>query len=399
MSDAIKVYSYLDAGAPELKGQAGSLIALLDAVLVNGYGQVGVSSITLVGTTATVATSAPHGLKTGDVALISGADQVEYNDEFVVTVTASDEYTIAVSGSPASPATGTITSRRAPAGFTKTFSGTNKAMYRSNDLSSNRHTLRVLDDGSGNWGAREAFVFGCETAIDIDTWTGMFPRNNAATGNKGVMWGKSSTSDATVRPWWVYSNGKIFYGFVAHGSSVNSPYDTYSRTFVFGDIVSYKAGDIYGTYISGNFNQSSNYDNGGFTKTYENPSSATNTSFVDGNGILARSYTGVDANAACVLLGGSVVGGAMGASNMLQYPSPVDNGLYVVPVVVAQSNPNVIRGRLPGIYESLHTMPLPNGTILDSVQGLPGRKLRMQYLHQSYTMGCVLIDVTGPWDS
>jgi hypothetical protein len=398
MSDAIQVYSYLDADAPELKGQAGSLIALLDAVLVNGYGQVGVSSITLVGTTATVATSAPHGLKTGDVALISGADQVEYNDEFVVTVTASDEYTIAVSGSPASPATGTITSRRAPAGFTKTFSGTNKAMYRSNDLSSNRHTLRVLDDGSGTWGAREAFVLGCETAIDIDTWTGMFPRANANTGNKGVMWGKSNTSDATVRPWRIYTNGKMIYGYVAHNSPTSNPFASHTRSFAFGDIISYSVGDVYGTYLSGNFSLSDIYDSGGLSQTYNSPGSAINNSLANGNGILARSYTGVDAHTTCVLIGSMVANGVIGGNNMLSYPHPVDNGLYVVPVVVGQSTPNAIRGRMPGLYDSYHNVPLPDGAVVDAVQGLPGRKLMAQWTYYSYTRGCAFIDITGPWD-
>ncbi len=38
MSDVAIVYQSSDAGAPQLTGQAGSLTALLDAVLVNGYG-------------------------------------------------------------------------------------------------------------------------------------------------------------------------------------------------------------------------------------------------------------------------------------------------------------------------------------------------------------------------
>lgn len=65
-------------------------------------------SITRSGSTATV-THSSHGLRTGQVVLISGANQVEYNGIHTITVTTSDAYTYAVSGTPDTPATGTIT--------------------------------------------------------------------------------------------------------------------------------------------------------------------------------------------------------------------------------------------------------------------------------------------------
>lgn len=68
-----------------------------------------VSSITRSGTTATVTTSSNHGYSTGDLVHIAGADQSDYNGEFEITVTAADEFTYEVSGSPSTPATGTIT--------------------------------------------------------------------------------------------------------------------------------------------------------------------------------------------------------------------------------------------------------------------------------------------------
>lgn len=66
-------------------------------------------TITRVTTTATVAHTA-HGLVTGDRVTIRGANQQEYNGIFTVTVTTANAYTYTVSGSPATPATGTITS-------------------------------------------------------------------------------------------------------------------------------------------------------------------------------------------------------------------------------------------------------------------------------------------------
>jgi hypothetical protein len=66
-------------------------------------------SVTIVrsGTTATV-THIGHGLTSGNNVLIKGANELEYNGIKSVTVVNSDSYTYTVSGSPATPATGTI---------------------------------------------------------------------------------------------------------------------------------------------------------------------------------------------------------------------------------------------------------------------------------------------------
>ena len=63
-------------------------------------------SITSSGTTATVATSAPHGLSSGDYAIISGCDQEDYNGRFQVTVTEASEFQYTMSGDPVDTATG-----------------------------------------------------------------------------------------------------------------------------------------------------------------------------------------------------------------------------------------------------------------------------------------------------
>ncbi|REK56945.1 MAG: hypothetical protein DWQ49_09565 [Bacteroidetes bacterium] len=66
-------------------------------------------TITRSATTATV-THTGHGLATNDEVKIQGADQEEYNGVKTITVTGTDTYTYTVSGSPTTPATGTIDS-------------------------------------------------------------------------------------------------------------------------------------------------------------------------------------------------------------------------------------------------------------------------------------------------
>jgi uncharacterized phage protein gp47/JayE len=65
-----------------------------------------ITSLTVAGSTATAVTDAEHTLATGITATISGADQAEYNVSAVVTVLDKTTFQYQISGSPASPATG-----------------------------------------------------------------------------------------------------------------------------------------------------------------------------------------------------------------------------------------------------------------------------------------------------
>lgn len=71
---------------------------------------IGVTSITRSSTTATCthAGATTFYLKTGDYVTISGAAEAEYNGKFQITVTSSTTFTYTVSGTPATPATGTV---------------------------------------------------------------------------------------------------------------------------------------------------------------------------------------------------------------------------------------------------------------------------------------------------
>jgi uncharacterized phage protein gp47/JayE len=69
-----------------------------------------VTSITRVGSTATAITVSDHNLASGVSATISGAVQTEYNGTFEVSVTASNSFSYQITGTPTTPATGTILS-------------------------------------------------------------------------------------------------------------------------------------------------------------------------------------------------------------------------------------------------------------------------------------------------
>jgi hypothetical protein len=72
-----------------------------------------ITSLTSNAGTAT-ATSTAHGYGTGDQINIRGADQAAYNGDFIITVTDANTFTYPVSGSPTTPATGTIIANNGP---------------------------------------------------------------------------------------------------------------------------------------------------------------------------------------------------------------------------------------------------------------------------------------------
>ena len=67
-----------------------------------------VSSITRTGQTAT-ATATAHGYANGQSVLMAGANQTEYNGTFVISNVTANAFDYTVTGTPATPATGTIT--------------------------------------------------------------------------------------------------------------------------------------------------------------------------------------------------------------------------------------------------------------------------------------------------
>lgn len=383
----IKVYKHSDNGAPVLTGEADSMCALLAACLVNGYGSVNVTSINRSGDTATVVTATPHYLTTGTPALLAGANEVDYNIETPITVIDGTTFTYPVANTPTTPATGTITVKRAGAGFTIPFDDTNKSVFRA--ATGNRHYLRV-DDNAPSGTQKEAMVRCYESMSDIDTGSEPYP--TVAQAALGYYWYKSSTTDSTAREWTLITDGETVYLQTLPASA---------EVFFgcFGDFPSNKAGDIYNTMLAGSTqsytsNALSSWDTG-------NQAASATTSFGAGAIAVAREFTGIAGGVFNGVSSYAVTGNTVGSTTVVPYPNPVDNGFYVAPVNLCTSNMssgNMFRGRMSGMYESLHGRALPNGTILDSVQGLSGKQLMCLYLQNSTSDGAIFIDITGDWD-
>jgi len=133
---AVTFYRYDDASAPVLNGTADSLITLLDAILVTGYGA------------------------------------------------------------------------KSPAGWTKPYTGTNKAVFRMASTLGARGTYIRLVEGTDTNRTVNYRIYGSMTSVDAGT--NVVPRADQVSGGNFFCI-KSTTSDATARPWFCVADEKGFF--------------------------------------------------------------------------------------------------------------------------------------------------------------------------------------------
>lgn len=383
----VRVFRSADTGAPVLSGTAGAVVTVFDAFLVNGYNGQSVSSITRTGSTATVTFAAAHGYATDGLTIvrIAGATQPEYNGDFQISNVTATTFDITVTGTPATPATGTITCVVAPADWTKAYSGTNKAAYRA--PSGNRLFLRVQDDNPNADSNTSANTRGYETMTGIDTGTGLFPTLGQLA--KGIVINKSSTSDATARPWLAFSDGYSFHFFYAY----NASYPTLYSSFYFGDPVSEMSSDPFGVLIFGQRTL------GGvpWTDLDHNMISGNSSSIAAQPGhYFCRLFSQVGGAVGAGKLGNVAAGGINIGQGILTYPSPANNSLYVGPLYV--SDTSCIRAQIKSIWQPFHTRPLGHGNYISAAQSPIGRRLfAVSITGSGSTLGECHIDIDGPW--
>jgi len=402
--ETVVMFESTDAGAPVLTGQAGTLVFLLDKCLVDGYGQVTLASLAQTGGVATATTSAAHGFKSHQIVEIAGATPAAYNGKHRITVTSPTAFTFAVEGATASPASGTITAKRPSLGWSRHFASTNQACYRPQP-GSNQMYLRVNDNNAGAE-QRVAYVAGFESMVAFeDAGNGLKFPTSAQRGGVAydLSWHKSTAQDATVRPWVLVGNGRIFWLLIEEVGGTNT--NLYNLNF-FGDVLSYKPGDAYGTVIAGSYR---NEPNSGET-VYSRNVSPTNFGGENySTTFLARSFSQIGSSALAGVFGifqsaqnannNTVNISHFGRTNSIPYPSPLDNGAALLPGYVTGSG-QYLRGVMPGFYCDPHKEnSFFSGDMLSNVTGLEGRRFRRfvtaSRAHSS--RGGFWLDVTGPW--
>lgn len=419
-SVAVKHFLSTDTGAPELTGAPGSMAAILNACLVTGYNASAVDSITRSGTTVTVNVSTGHGFEIGSVVEIANADQAEYNGAHrITTATANDfEYELAAGVEPATPATGTIDCRQAPAGWECPFaSGDSQRMaFKSAAIDATGMYLYV--DDTNNQGTRRTGVKGYESMTDIDTGINPFPYSSS--DDKWLWWYKS-TNETSTRRWAVIADDKMF--FVWRNRDDGNDYSTLE---CFGDLNSFVPADVYHCLVTGNFSATEDkYCSMLCTIPFHyEPGAHINNSGV----AIARDYQGTAAGTIAGIFNGVVSVSSrstysdrvcpvpLGYSGVT-YPSPVSGSGYLVKpagMVEVSGGLNLLRGELPGVYAPLNGDGWDNavpqliagsGDLAgEHFMALPFRsgQIQMSSGRSSYGSsynyrGHVLINICGPW--
>lgn len=384
---SVKHYRSDTSPALVLNGQVGSLIGILDAVLVNGYGLQTATSLVVADGVATVTLPSTFAAGEDAVVLVSGATPAALNGEQRLIATTTNTIRFATDQANVT-ATGTITVRVAPAGWTKAFSGTNKAVYRSADPLAHAGGMCLRVDDTGTLTAR---VIGYESMTDVDTGLGPFPTNAQISG--GLHWHKSSAANANAAGWSVIADSRFFI-FYAQPYKASVATSEIGVTRCFGDLIPLRpSGDPHAVLLAGSQTASmttaqDGIDSGSVTGKY-----------------VPRPYTGLGSSTTHATLPyvGSV--SYSGADGVLgPFPNEITGALTLSRRYVSDATGRPNRADTPGYLHCPQSGVAPAFSSFQKVLGsdaLVGRKI-MALPTTSSTLttnvnAMSFVDITGPW--
>lgn len=272
---------------------------------------------------------------------------------------------------------------KAAAGWTKPYTGTNKAVFRAGG--GNQFYLDV--DDSAPVTAKEARVRGYETMSAVATGTGPFP--TVAQFTNGLFVRKSTTADATTRSWILVADDRTFYLFVQTGDSAGV-----YLSFAFGDFYSVLAGDGYRTILIARVTENS----ATVTQSVEAMAavSSTLTNVVIGH-YVARSYLGTGGSlqvAKCQSSEGSNAG-AFGIGN-IPYPNGPDQSIQLSPAKIGESYN--YRGNLRGLWCWNHVVSgVADGDTFNGAGDFAGRTFMI--IKSTGAAGVFVVETSSTWDT
>ncbi len=335
------VYRSTDSGAPVLTGQAGSLAAILDAVLVDGYG--------------------------------SGL------------------------------------SAKAPAGWTREYTATNKRVYRNNPVTATGSYLRV-DDTAAVGNARHAWLRAYSSMTDIDTGTDATPSSSELTA--GAMWPKSDSLSSSSRPWMILANERWMYFHMSPDGSGTGAFLAHAYApFFAGDLNTLRPGDSFHFLLSGTglttWSGLRIETNGLYYGNFQitNPYSAARTVRMH----LLRKYdqltvsprAGISTPGDSTIADGQHYGVGTGNSRR-SGPDPISGGFSFYRIAVVEDS-DLKRGYLPNVYGPIERIPFTSGVLQGGISGFDAGDELLPWLWSSWwqapvptwhEIGMVLYNVT-----
>lgn len=374
---------------------AGGLIAVLDACLVNGANLITATSVTQVGGIATAVFAGNHNFSVGDSVLIEGATPSAYNGRAQVTAKTSDRISWIVDSALASPAAGTITVKHPGAGWTKSWSDTNMAAYRSATSDNGVGAYMQIEDNNPYNDAHESFRWrACEGHTSLDTATRL------------ATIGRRFTKYATQTKWWcVADDRKVYLALLSNDTG------SCNAVFSFGELLRLSASDT-GAWVFPAGDAVGAWNMQSRCVTVGTRTDRTSAGYAYQ---VLKTWNGFDlpANLSATLLGSTVEWNGDQDLDAMQRsgsaPNPLTGAVELLPVRgIEQVNTGtsrgcaLYRGVFPGVYQL--TGPLP-ALFFDSFQlgrlpnaeigGVP-RNILVAKIGTGYNSQ-VAFDLTGPW--
>lgn len=281
---SVKFFNSSNLNGPLLNTDWGALIRLYDACLVDGINTLNIASLTIEGNTAdtcdivTLTYLVPHGYQQYQVLLLTGAQVEALNKEHRIQSVSTDglslTFKINVNLGDAGN-TQNIMTKLAPFGWTKEYSGVNRAVYKMNSSNGPNHYFFVLNDDPNNngatgydntWARYATTGFAEGLGVDFNpqglchptTWVDIYPRGSGGNVIQGAgkvyyaynTYNIDNAYDANQwqagnRKWEIYGNESYFYLF----NSNNLTYPAYQMTGC-GQYDCIHQGYNYNTFIS-----------------------------------------------------------------------------------------------------------------------------------------------------
>lgn len=376
-SHTVKFFSSQHPGLASMSVAAGSLITVLDACLVNGFGTQTLTTLS-VSSGIMTGTKTAHGYVTDQIIATSGANESQLNTEWRITSVTADTFSATATGISNVTGTGTITAKVAPAGWSKPFSGTNLAAYKSVASGATGCVLRVDDTG-----ASTARVVGYETMSDINTGVGPFP--TAAQVSGGGYWRKSGSTGLV---WFLLATDKAFYFF----NEVRSDALLNHSIKFFGDFSSERLADAYACAL-----QADAVDTLDTAYIWSQIGTTGFTSVNYSHLYVPRSFTQLGSGIELVTnhCGGQASGVP---ASVVPYPSGASNGVVLLPISAREATSYTYRCLAwPGVYGTPQASPVTPLDVLRGV-GSDGKDLlAVAPRFGGNGTGRLFIDLTGPW--
>lgn len=268
---------------------------------------------------------------------------------------------------------------KAAAGWTKAFSGTDKAAYRNSTVAPSTGFYLRVDDTSTS----ASRVVGYESMSDVDTGVDAFPTNTQVSG--GMYLQKS----ATTTTWMVIADSRSFYFFYKYAANAKW------WGFFFGDIVSRVASDPYACAIIGRTVSSTIGNDENF------PRASSTLSQVSQGHYIARNHTGtVKSVNFCKYAAFTQT--YLGTSGYA-YPNPADSNFLMDRIIVNDDTSGAstynLRGWMPGKWNPMHSDPASDADTFSGNGDLAGRSFLIVANVNTSGVGKTVMETSDTWRS